>query len=251
MKTNPEAPVRDPETWAGVMEPAIARFRLAGLLSGTSASWNQVGSKAMAELLRKVTTVADTAVQERARADALETRVQELERQLAETRTGPIKAGRKWLVKLLANRYTTGTWTRIAGSAQIGAGTVLGDWSSVGEGSVVGRDVRFGPYARIGHGVILGDRVKLGSHTIVQDGVRVPDDAVFSDCDLVTAAGVLSNRTGGHAISSDSEFPKFYEISAPFGCFRVPAAAYRNDMIEDFMWGRSDALEEFRIKAAP
>jgi hypothetical protein len=251
VKTNRKASETDPQTWTEVLEPAIARFRLAGLLNGTSASWNQVGSKAMADLLRKVAGVADVAVQERARAEALEARILELERQLAESRTGSIEAGRKWIVKLFGKPYTTGHWTNVARSARIGAGTILGDWSTVDEGSIVGRDVTFGSHARIGRGVVLGDRVVLGSHTIVQDGVRVPDDAVFDDCDLVTATGVLPNRTGGHAISGDSEYPKFYNISAPFGCFRVPADAYRNDMVEDFMWGRSDALEEFRMKAPP
>lgn len=152
-----------------------------------------------------------------------------------------------------------GSWTKIEAGVRIGRGTHLGDWTSIGEGSVIGKDVHFGPWAKIGRNVILGDGVRLGSHTIVQDGAHVPEGSVFGDSDLVTPKGVIANRTGGYTMGlSGDEF----EISGSFGRFRIPVLSRStlNDheiedlhrifrkKIDDFQWGRSDALEAFRIE---
>lgn len=141
-------------------------------------------------------------------------------------------------------RHTLGSWSAVANSATIGDGTVLGSWSMVGERSVVGQNVQFGSWAKIGDDVVLGDGVVLGSHTIVQSGVTVAPNTSYRDGDLVTPTGVIPNRTGGHSMAFEKTGTR---ISAPFGCFIVPPRLDSETLIEDYMWGRSDELDKFRV----
>jgi len=155
---------------------------------------------------------------------------------------------------VIGERVSLGTWTKIAAGAAIGERVRLGDWSEVGAGSVIGPDVTFGPWARVGRDVTLGAGVRLGSHTRVQDGVTVPDGAVFCDCDLVTPEGVIPNCTGG---SITSFFPEGAMVSGPFGAFLIPHVSHADDeelidqLVDDHQWGRSEALEAFRVPHLP
>lgn len=155
-----------------------------------------------------------------------------------------------------------GAWTEVEAGVRIGQGTKLGNWSQVGEGSCIGQDVLFGSWAKVGRNVMLGDGVRLGSHTIVQDGVTVPAGAVFQDCDLVTPQGIVPDRTGGFVMGLNGTN---FEISGSFGKFQIPMPsrsllseqdienAHRifRKKIEEFQWGRSDALEAFRVIPEP
>lgn len=162
----------------------------------------------------------------------------------------------------IASDVEIGAWTEVAAGVRIGRGTKLGNWSQVGEGSVIGQDVLFGSWAKVGCRVTLGDGVRLGSHTIVQDGVTVPAGAVFQDCDLVTAQGIIPDRTGGYVMGLNGAN---FEISGPFGKFQIPVPSRSllseqdiedvhrifRKKIEEFQWGRSDALEAFRVLKEP
>lgn len=155
-----------------------------------------------------------------------------------------------------------GSWTVVEAGARIGRGTLLGHWSHVGEGCLVGEDVHFGPWAKIGRNVVLGNKVRLGSHTIVQDGVALPAGTVCQDFDLVTPRGIIAGRTGGYCMGLNGTG---FEINGPFGQFRIPVppGSVSTDqqvedlhvmfeaMIDDYQWGRSDALEAFRIEERP
>lgn len=162
----------------------------------------------------------------------------------------------------IASDVEIGAWTEVGAGVRIGRGTKIGSWSQVGEGSVIGQDVLFGSWAKVGCRVTLGDGVRLGSHTIVQDGVTVPAGAVFQDCDLVTAQGIIPDRTGGFVMGLNDAV---FEINGPFGKFQIPVPSRSllseqdiedvhrifRKKIEDFQWGRSDALEAFRVIPEP
>lgn len=153
-----------------------------------------------------------------------------------------------------------GAWTKVGADVRIGSGTKLGNWSEIGDGSTIGQDVQFGSWAKIGRNVTLGTSVQLGSHTIIQDGVTVPQGAVFADGDLVTLSGIIPDRTGGYMMGITG---RTFSIGGAFGRFEIPLPAdfqpsdgaiedlhaqFRRK-IEDFQWGRSDELEEFRVLA--
>lgn len=37
-------------------------------------------------------------------------------------------------------------------------------------------------------------------------------------------------------------------LSGPFGKFLIPGDVFSDQMVEDFFWGTSDALEDYRVE---
>ena len=140
--------------------------------------------------------------------------------------------------------FKMGTWARVGDNLQVGRGFVCGAWSSVGDRCTIGHDVHFGEWAEIGDDVILGDGVILGSHTIIQSGVQIVAGTRFDDGDLVTPTGIVKGRVGGFSISSNTAET---HIRGSFGRFIVPSDDYSDEMLQDYFWGRSDILCEYRI----
>ncbi|MEP3666546.1 MAG: hypothetical protein ABJN42_07410 [Roseibium sp.] len=150
------------------------------------------------------------------------------------------------------NRATVGAWTRVARTAELGAGSILGDWSIVGEHSIIGENCHFGPWAKIGNSVTLGANVTLGSHTVIQDGVIVPDGTTFEDGDLVTLNGVEPDMMGGFTVRYD---PEGALLRAPFGKFYIPgmlhddaSGAALDEMINAMNFGRATDLDDCRLE---
>lgn len=140
-----------------------------------------------------------------------------------------------------------GTWSIIGSGAGIGDNVKFGDWACVGVGAVVGNNVTLGDHVKIGAGAVIGDGVVLPGHARVQPGVHISKGESFDGGDLITPSGIIPGRCGGFMTSQDMQGEEPVLISGRFGRFVVPADKFDNKLIEDFMWGRSEELDLYRV----
>lgn len=162
------------------------------------------------------------------------------------------------LMKLLGlgrHRPQTSNWNRIGKGTTFGDRTDIGSWTKIGKRCRIGRDVSFGSWAHLGDDVIIGDGVVLGSHTRIADGVKIPAFSIVSDSALVTKDGIFENRCSGFSMSCSGGHVLVGHVS---GHYRVPmgAAEFEGDafdrvseILDDYQWGKDEALAAFRVDA--
>lgn len=132
-------------------------------------------------------------------------------------------------------------------SRNIHRSTVLGTWSRIGRNCVVEKNVVFGDWAQIDDDVTLCEGVTLGTHTRVASGTKVPPHTRLGDTWLVTPHGIYHGRCSGWVQDGDFPHAQVTMVAGTFKNVPYPADQY----INDYMFGRNDDLEKFRIDGEP
>jgi UDP-3-O-[3-hydroxymyristoyl] glucosamine N-acyltransferase len=142
---------------------------------------------------------------------------------------------------------TSGSWTKVRDNAVIGDNVNLGDWAEVHEEAQVHEGAQVGSWAMVGRGAVIGKHAVLPDHTRVQPGVVVGEHTVFEGHELVTPDGIIPHRCSGFMVSGNLNGTEPLLLTGSFGQFEIPVLEYSEELLEDFFWGRSEALEAFRI----
>jgi UDP-3-O-[3-hydroxymyristoyl] glucosamine N-acyltransferase len=141
-----------------------------------------------------------------------------------------------------------GTWAVIGAFATIGRNVEIGDWAEIGFSSIVENNVKIGSHVKIGRDAHIGKGAILPDNVHVQPGVVVPAGTQFEGHELVTKDGIIPNRCSGFVYYHDeTDQSKVVEISTYFARFEVPGDVFREEMIDEYMFG-SDELDKYRIE---
>jgi len=146
------------------------------------------------------------------------------------------------------DNVTSGAWTRVGPKAVIGNNVSLGPWVVIHEEAQIHDGAQLGNWVKVGRGAVIGKNAVLPMNMRIQPGVIIPENSVFEGHELVTPDGIIPHRCGGFVLSGNPNGTRPLHLQGGFGEFEIPVLEYSDDLIEDFFWGRSDALEAYRVE---